>query len=109
VRPPPERERRPSRAEGAASAPGPRSGSVDATTRPPATMTIAMEDAHATDPARRPGSREAPVRYSLRMPSGEMTVTPTVTSGVVFFVRWGRGGRRVKRFCHSETSPSLHA
>ena len=49
-------------------------------------------------------------RYSLRMPSGEMTVTPTLTSAAAcFFVRCGRGGRRVKRFCHSETSPSFHA
>jgi hypothetical protein len=46
--------------------------------------------------------------YSLRIPSGEITCTPTLTSGC-FFVRSGRAGRRVKRLCHRPTSPTFQA
>lgn len=46
--------------------------------------------------------------YSLRMPSGEMTCTPTFTSGARF-VRDGRAGRRVKRLRQRPTRPIRQA
>ena len=63
----------------------------------------------AAPPGSLPGAAAERVGvYSLRIPSGEMTCTPTFTSGARF-VRDGRSGRRVKRLCHSPTRPSFQA